>query len=166
LGIKQNLLHFSLSSSEPRKVDSVSLENFYGFLEGSNTGTPNPVIAIVAYYDSFGITPDLPNGLNTNASGVIALLELIRILFKFYENYENVIKYDLLFVLTSAGNLNFEGTQQFINSLDTNTQLAENLQYVLCLDSLADINEDLFLHISRFPREIDENVVRLHKVTL
>ena len=57
LGINQNLLHFSLSSNEPRKVESINLENFYGYLEGSNNGTPNPVIAIVSYYDTFGIAP-------------------------------------------------------------------------------------------------------------
>jgi Zn-dependent M28 family amino/carboxypeptidase len=103
----------------------------------------------------------MPNGLNSNGSGVITLLELIRILSKFYENYESVIKYDLLFVLTSGGNLNFEGTQQFINTLDTNTQ--ENLQYVLCLDSLAGDSE-LNLHISRYPKEHEENPRKLHKV--
>src|SRR5690348_6660994 len=103
----------------------------------------------------------MPTGLDRNGSGVIALLELVRILSKFYENYENVIKYDFLFVLTSAGNLNFEGTQQFINSLETNTQ--ENLQYVLCLDSLGK-SEELHLHASRFPKETEDNARKLHKV--
>jgi Zn-dependent M28 family amino/carboxypeptidase len=104
----------------------------------------------------------MPTGLNGNGSGVIALLELVRVLSKFYENYESVIKYDLLFVLTSAGNLNFEGTQQFINTLDTNTQ--ENLQYVLCLDSLGK-SEGLHLHVSRYPKELEENARKLNKVT-
>lgn len=66
MGINQNLLHFSLSSSDPRKVDKVTLENFYGFLEGGSanseadtgaTTSGNPVIAIIAYYDTFGISP-------------------------------------------------------------------------------------------------------------
>jgi len=202
LGINQNLLHFSLSTSEPKKLETLNLENFYGFLEGgaqgahssnletlkteesedsdleideeqketpkssktsSSTSSSNPIIAIVTYYDSFGITPDMPSGINTNGSGVITLLELIRILSKFYENYESVIKYDILFVLTSAGNLNFEGTQKFIDSLDP--AISENLQYVLCLDSLASIDEeDLFLHISRLPKENEESAQRLYKI--
>ena len=29
LGVNQNLLHFSLSVNEPKKIDSVNLENFY-----------------------------------------------------------------------------------------------------------------------------------------
>ena len=119
LGISQNLLHFTLSLPEPKKLETLNLENFYGFLEAAPGGAmPNPIIAIVTYYDTFGITPDIPFGINTNGSGVITLLELIRILSKFYENYENVIKHDILFILTSAGNLNFEGTQHFINTLE------------------------------------------------
>ncbi len=162
LGIHQNLLHFSLSISEPKKIDSLNLENFSGFLEGT-PGSSNPIIAIISNYDSFGVAPDIPFGINNNGSGLTALLELIRILSKFYENYENIIKYDILFVLTSAGNLNYEGAQQFINNLDT--AVSENLQYVLCLNSLADLqNEELFLHISRFPKSHEENAMRLYKI--
>jgi hypothetical protein len=167
LGINQNLLHFSLSVSEPKKIESVNLENLYGFLEGTpgSSGT-NPIIAIVTNYDTFGIAPDMNFGVKNNGSGVIALLELIRILSKFYENYENVIKYDILFILTSAGNLNYEGAQQFINTLDASIQ--DNLQYVLCLNSLGEsnpnVNEELFLHVSRFPKENEENAMRLYKI--
>jgi hypothetical protein len=164
LGINQNLLHFSLSISEPKKIESVNLENFYGFLEGTpGSSGSNPIIAIVTNYDTFGIAPDMHFGVKNNGSGVIALLELIRILSKFYENYENVIKYDILFVMTSAGNLNYEGAQQFINTLDAS--ISENLQYVLCLNSLGEFNpEELFLHVSRFPKENEENALRLYKI--
>jgi hypothetical protein len=57
LGVNQNLLHFSLSVNEPKKIESINLENFYGFLEGVNTGSPNPIIAIVSHYDTFSISP-------------------------------------------------------------------------------------------------------------
>jgi hypothetical protein len=58
LGFNQNLLHFSLSASDPRKIETLNLENFYGFLEGSNnSGAQNPIIAIVANYDNLGIAP-------------------------------------------------------------------------------------------------------------
>ncbi len=164
LEMNQNLLHFSLSVSEPKKIDTLNLENFYGFLEGNSaTAGSNPVIAIVTNYDTFGITPDIPFGANNNGSGVIALLELIRILSKFYENYDNVIKYDILFVLTSAGSLNYEGTNYFLNNLDSS--ITENLQYVLCLNSLSNFDpEQLFLHISRSPKENEENAYKLYKI--
>ena len=106
----------------------------------------------------------MPNGINSNGSGLIALMELIRILSKFYENYQNVIKHDILFVMTSAGNLNFEGTNQFLNSIEPG--ISENLQYVLCLDSLGSLNQndDLYLHLSRFPKEHEMTPNKIYKI--
>merc|ERR1711957_1071371 len=89
-------------------------------------------------------------------------LELIRLFSKFYESYENVIKYDILFVLTSAGSLNYEGTQKFIEKLDPN--IAENLHFVLCLDSLAPTSSELNLHVSRLPKSNEETAQKIYKV--
>jgi len=165
LNVKESYLHFSLSIKEPKLKKSLNLENIYGFLEvPSQTGSPNPIIAIVAHYDSLGIISDLPQGINSNGSGIIALLELIRIISKIYENYETVIKYDILFVLTSAGNENFKGTETFINNLEPS--VSENLQYVLCLDSIGSLNEkdNLFLHLSRYPREYEMTPNKLYNI--
>lgn len=165
LNIKENYLHFSLNSKEPKLKNNLNLENIYGFLEvPSQNGARNPVIAIVAHYDSLGVVSDLPQGVNSNGSGILVLLELIRIISKLYENYENIIKYDILFVLTSAGNENFKGTDIFLNNLEPS--INENLQYVLCLDSLGSLdNEDnLYLHISRFPREYEVTPNKLYNI--
>ena len=160
LGISQNFLYFSLKIKDPILKNTLILENFYGFLEAkSKTESVNPIIAIVTHYDNFGIVNELTNGINDNGSGIIALLELIRTLSKYYENNNNnnnnnmnEIKYDILFLLTSAGNLNFEGTNYFLNNLEP--QISDNLQYVLCLDSIGDLNEkNLYMHLSRFPKE-------------
>ena len=163
LHIKESYLHFSLRIKEPKLHKTLNLENFYGFLEvPSHNGAPNPIIAIVTHYDSLGVISDLPQGVNSNGSGIIALLELIRIISKIYENYESVIKYDILFALTSAGNINFQGTETFLNNLEPS--ISENLQYVLCLDSIASLNEteNLFLHLSRFPREYEMTPNKLY----
>ena len=162
LGFNKNYLHFSLSLKEPKKKEVLHLENFSGFLEvGSQNGAPNPIIAIVTYYDSFGVVSDLPSGVNSNGSGVIAMMELIRILSKFYENYESVIKYDILFVMTSAGNLNFEGTRNYLETLEPS--ISDNLQYVLCLDSIGEA-KDLFLHLSRFPKDHEDIPNKLYSI--
>ena len=165
LNIKESYLHFSLSLKEPKLKKSLNLENIYGFLESpSQNGAPNPIIAIVAHYDSLGIISDLPHGVDSNGSGIIILLELIRILSKLYENYDNMIKYDILFVLTSAGNENFKGTEVFLNNLEPS--ISENLQYVLCLDSLGALNEDnnLYLHLSRYPRDYEVTPNKLYNI--
>ena len=165
LNIKESYLHFSLSLKEPKLKKSLNLENIYGFLESpSQNGAPNPIIAIVAHYDSLGIISDLPHGVDSNGSGIIILLELIRILSKLYENYDNMIKYDILFVLTTAGNENFKGTEVFLNNLEPS--ISENLQYVLCLDSLGALNEDnnLYLHLSRYPRDYEVTPNKLYNI--
>ena len=165
INIKETYLHFSLNIKEPKLKKKLNLENMYGFLEApSQTGTPNPIIAIVAHYDSLGVISDLPQGIDSNGSGIIILLELIRILSKLYENYESMLKYDILFVLTSAGNENFKGTDIFLNNLDPS--VSENLQYVLCLDSLGALGEDnnLYLHLSRYPREYEVTPNKLYNI--
>ena len=165
MNIKETYRHFSLSIKEPKLKKKLNLENIYGFLEApSQTGTPNPIIAIVSHYDSLGVISDLPQGLDSNGSGITILLELIRILSKLYENYESMIKYDILFVLTSAGNENFKGTDTFLNNLDPS--VSENIQYVLCLDSLGTLGDDnnLYLHLSRFPREYEVTPNKLYNI--
>ena len=69
-----------------------------------------------------------------------------------------------MFVLTSAGNENFKGTETFINNLEPS--VSENLQYVLCLDSIGSLNEknNLFLHLSRYPREYEVTPNKLYNI--
>lgn len=166
--IENNLLQFSLNVSEPKKVESIQLENMYGYLEGSTSpGQTNPIIAIVANYDDISLVPDMPSGMNSNASGVIALVEIMRIISKFYENYDTFVGYDLMFLLTSGGNLNFKGGDHFINSLESS--MLENIHFVICLDSLAPDEEEgaynyLFVHLSEFVNNQEESAYKFQKV--
>lgn len=163
--VENNLLQFSLSASDPKKQESLNFENIYGYLEGNSAGgVTNPIILITTYYDDFSIVPDYPSGLNTNASGVITMLEIIRVLAKFYETYDTFVHYDILFLLSSAGSLNYQGSNHYINNLDSS--VLENIQYVLCLDSLSLQENDLYMHLSRFPKQEDEVAFKLQKVSL
>lgn len=161
--LENNLLH-SLSANDPKKIESLTLENMYGYLEGKTlAGVSNPIIAIVANYDELSIIPDFPSGLNSNASGVIAMMEIMRILSKFYENYESYVHYDVLFLLSSGGSLNYQGSNHFINNLDAS--IVENIQYVLCLDSLSLNSDDIYVHLSRYPKPDDNVAYRIQKVS-
>lgn len=161
--LENNLLQFTLNASDSKKNDALNFENIYGYLEGNSAGgITNPLIAIVTNYDDLSAIPDYPSGINTNASGVIAMMEIIRILSKYYENYESFVHYDLLFLLTSGGALNYQGSQNYINSLDST--IIENIHFVLCLDSLALDETELFFHLSRYPKPDDEVAYKIHKV--
>ena len=159
-----NLLQFSLNASDPKRIDTLTFENFYGYLEGnkgeSGTGAgTNPVIAIVGSYDDLSIIPDMPSGLNETSATIIAMYEIIRIVSKFYENYNSFANYDILFLLTSGGQLKNQGLNFFINSLDSAS--VDNIHFALCLESLSTSNLQLLLN--KFPEVTEETPFKFQK---
>ncbi len=61
--------------------------------------------------------------------------------------------YNLLFVLTAGGRLNYAGTRQWLDQLDQ--RLLASIQFALCLDSLVlSPDQRLYLHISRPPKDL------------
>lgn len=64
-------------------------------------------------------------------------------------------KYRFLFLLTESGTLvNFQGTKKWLDSnFDENTAL-QNVEFVLCLDSLGKGSlSEIFVHVSKPPKE-------------
>lgn len=137
-----SLFQFNLSSNEPKKIESLQLENIYGFLESSKridengTGhTQNPIILLASSYDDLSVIPDFSNGINDRVTGVIGLLEISRILSKYYENYSDSIQYDILVLLSSASQVDHQGVFSFMDSL--NTSIIDNIQYAFYIDNLS-----------------------------
>jgi len=121
------------------------------------TGTPSsteegrkPTIAVVAYYDTFGIAPGKATGVDSNGSGVVAVLELARIFSKFYVDVKTRARYNIVFVLTSAGPLNFAGTAKWLEERSS-AGVLDTVEFALCLDSLD--GSELYLHMSRPPKD-------------
>lgn len=74
---------------------------------------------------------------------------------KVHNSVGMVPKYRLLFLLTESGNLiNFQGTKKWLDAnVDENSAL-QNVEFVLCLDSLGKSNmNELFVHVSKPPKE-------------
>lgn len=92
-----------------------------------------------------------------NLSNVDAavLLTLIDTFSKVHSSIGMAPKYRFLFLLTESGQLiNFQATKKWLESYtDENTSL-QNVEFVLCLDSLGkgDLN-DFFMHVSKPPKE-------------
>uniref|UniRef100_A0A914VSA6 BOS complex subunit NCLN n=1 Tax=Plectus sambesii TaxID=2011161 RepID=A0A914VSA6_9BILA len=105
---------------------SVKLEqplfNVVGKLSAFERSSDVSTIAIVAHYDSFGAAPALSFGADSNGSGVAALLELMRILHRFYQTAKTRAKYNLVFLLSSGGKLNYQGSRQWIEEFLEATQ--------------------------------------------
>jgi hypothetical protein len=146
-----------VNGPEPTSVSSISMRNFQGWLsgevsgDGSSSGLDLPAIALVGYYDTFGAAPDMATGADSNGSGVVAVLELARLFSKLYNGFKTHAAFNLLFVLTGAGYMNYAGTKDWLQTVDS--RILDSLQFVLCLDSIGAMNkEKLYLHVSRPPR--------------
>jgi hypothetical protein len=150
-----------VSTNEPNPLTKFQLTNIQGLLRGSNAkGLVVPTIAIVAYYDTLGISPELSTGTDSNGSGVTALLEMARLFSKLYYGTKTQGGYNILFVLTSGGRLNFAGTQHWIKELDP--KIRESLEFALCLDSIGS-SDGLNLHIAKSVQNVDEGVRKLYQ---
>lgn len=59
-----------------------------------------------------GTFQELSTGPNSSGSGVAALLELLRLFSRLYQNPKTRPRFNLLFALTSGGPFNYDGTKQ------------------------------------------------------
>eukprot|EP01102_Stenamoeba_stenopodia_P015823 TRINITY_DN5460_c0_g1_i1.p1 TRINITY_DN5460_c0_g1~~TRINITY_DN5460_c0_g1_i1.p1 ORF type:complete len:609 (-),score=165.31 TRINITY_DN5460_c0_g1_i1:53-1780(-) len=120
-------------------------------------------IAIVANYDSFAIAPGMSRGTDSNGSGLVALLELARVFSRLYNSYKTQAGYNILFVITGGGRLNYAGSKNWLNTLDP--RVLENLEFVLCLDTIGGVSssspDSLYLHMSRSLK--DEKISRFYQ---
>uniref|UniRef100_A0AAZ3RSQ8 Nicalin n=1 Tax=Oncorhynchus tshawytscha TaxID=74940 RepID=A0AAZ3RSQ8_ONCTS len=142
-----------VSNTNPIKpITDSTIITLEGVLPGA--GEDAPTIVITAHYDSYGLTPWLSYGADSNGSGVIILLELVRLFQKLYSNPHSQPAYHLLFSLTGGGKYNFLGTKRFLEENMDHAEtslLHDNVAFVLCLDTLAN-GDDMFLHVSRPPK--------------
>ncbi|KAL1110497.1 hypothetical protein AAG570_008025 [Ranatra chinensis] len=135
------------------KVDS-HIISIQGKLAGYGLEDKLPTIAIVAYYDSFGVSPELSFGTDNNGSGVIMLLELVRIFSYLYASSRAHARVNILFLLSGGGKLNYQGSKKWLeDQLDgLEGSLIQDAMYVLCLDAVGASN-NLNVHVSKPPKE-------------
>jgi hypothetical protein len=138
----------------PKKIDKVKLMNIQGWIAGTSNepdvdSESLGTVAIVAHYDSFGAAPGLSHGVDSNGSGVAALLELSRLFATLYQSSDSRAPYNVLFVLTAAGHINYAGSKEWLSNTDA--QLLDSIEFALCIDSIGH-GENLYLHLSK-PRK-------------
>jgi len=140
---------FEVLPPEAAPINEVKVHNIQGWLAGASKGSSGdslPTIAIVASYDSFGIAPGLATGADSNGSGVVALLELARLYSRLYRGAKTQGEYNILFLLTGAGRMNFVDTKLWLEKADP--RLLETIEFAICLDSIG-TGQGLNFHVSR-----------------
>jgi hypothetical protein len=149
-----------------QRTDSV-LYNIGGKLVGHGIEERLPKILIVAHYDSLGLANGLSQGADSNGSGILILLKLIRLFSKLYSKQTTRPKYNLHFLFASGGKLNYQGSKKWIDDYHDQKhqqQLPNDIDVVICLDSLGQSNQ-LYMHVSKPPKETQAvSFVRMHEV--
>jgi len=127
-----------VNTDEPKLQGSLAIDDFFGLLDESQvakgSSSSNPIILVVASYDTFSIVPDLRAGLNEYASGAIALLNIARHLSQFYEQ-NHKLKYNVLFYLTGSRTYDYEGLNIWM-SRPENSKVVSRIETAIFLDSL------------------------------
>ena len=121
--------------------------SFQGWLAGASkaNGAPGatPTVVIMAHFDHLSIVPGMAEGVDDNASGTVALLELARLYHRLYKTVGSPAAYNLLFVLTSGAPINYQGAMEWLNAADD--RLINTVELVLCLDTIG-TRKRLLLH--------------------
>ena len=113
-----------------KPMQSYILANIKGSLNGLGVEESLPTIIIVAHYDAGGVAPGLSFGYDSNGSGAVALLELSRLLSRFYSTSKTHPRYNIQFVLTGAGKYNYMGSKYWIDNLPESMRM---LKIILAL---------------------------------
>ncbi|KAK0422489.1 hypothetical protein QR680_007601 [Steinernema hermaphroditum] len=143
---------FQLSSSgsgTPTISDKKQHFNVVGRLAAHERGVPT--LVFVAHHDSYGAVPALSTGADSNGSGMVALLELMAVFQRFYENAATRPKYNMLFIATAAGKFSYQGARQWLDDyIEKPTE--ERIELVLCLDTIGN-GDMLRMHVAKVPKE-------------
>ncbi|KAJ8983059.1 hypothetical protein NQ317_013265 [Molorchus minor] len=143
--IAANGYQISISSSTPTVKTDARIANIHGHLAGYSTTGSIPVIGVVAHYDSFGIAPELSYGADSNGSGVVILLELVRIFSGLYADVKTRV--------VEESSIIKEQKKWLEDQLDNQeSSFIQQPSYIMCLDTLA-ANDSLYMHVSKPPKE-------------
>ncbi|MFH4981745.1 hypothetical protein AB6A40_008454 [Gnathostoma spinigerum] len=156
--IAGNTFQFSSSASISNNVINPYSANVVGRLWSSDRSSPT--IVFVAHYDSHSIVPALSKGSDSNGSGVVVLLELLAIFSRFYANVNARPKYNMVFIFSSGGKFNYQGSRQWIED-HIEKQIEENIEVVICVDTVGK-GKEMLMHVSKMPSD-DAPAARLLK---
>lgn len=132
----------------------IKVATLHGKLTGTGAEEKLPTIAIVTHYDSAGVAPELSFGADSNASGIAMLLEIARLFSALYSTGRSRPKYNIVFIATGAGKLNYQGSKKWLeDQLDgLEGSIIQDAAYVICLDTLS-ASDNLFMHVSKPPKD-------------
>lgn len=149
--VSANGYQIVVSANKPVLQQNVVISTIQGQLIGYGFQDKLPSILIVAHYDTFGLAPELSYGANSNGSGAALLLLLAKLLSKIYAE-KNRPKYNVMFILSGGGKLNYLGSKNWIEQQMEKSNTLQDVSFVLCLDSLGN-DKNMYAHVSKPPKD-------------
>jgi hypothetical protein len=116
-----------------KSVKDFNLDVMYS-IESKDQGDTKPLLAISASYDSFGAAPTLSSGFESSLSPILGVLHMSRVFKREFQHIPQ--RFDLMFILTPSGSLNYQATEKYLDYLQGN--IKSKIQLVVCLDQLID----------------------------
>ncbi|KAK0161188.1 hypothetical protein PV327_009686 [Microctonus hyperodae] len=143
-----------VNSGQPTIKNDIKIATIYGKLTGNGVEEKLPTIALVAHYDSSNIITELSSGAESNASGVSMLLELARIFSALYSISKSRPQYNIVFVLSGGGKLNYYGSKKWLEDQFDGVEgsIIQDASYVICMEAVSS-TDNLYLHVSKPPKE-------------
>ncbi|XP_022669405.1 nicalin-like isoform X2 [Varroa destructor] len=146
----------SIQRAAPKQIRNPRLPTLWAKLVGFGLEEQLPTISIVAHYDAFGAAPQLARGMDSNASGVAALLEIMRLFSRLYGQSKTHPRANLIFVLSSSGKLNYLGIKKLIDDAvegsNAEVSLLAESQFSMCLEAISG-RRGLNAHVSKPPKQ-------------
>ncbi|PIC50582.1 hypothetical protein B9Z55_001427 [Caenorhabditis nigoni] len=157
-----NTISITSSDQIPELPDSYKPSNVVGRLSSGDRASLT--IAFVAHYDTSSTVPGISTGTDSNGSGIVALLELLAVLSKFYDTPSTRPPYNLLFIWTAAGKLNYQGTRHWIDEFQKGNEGADfldsglnrkddRIDLAICIESIGRKTDGLYMHAGKTPSE-------------
>ncbi|KAF1768739.1 hypothetical protein GCK72_000552 [Caenorhabditis remanei] len=157
-----NTISITSSDQIPELTDSYKPVNVVGRLSSGDRASLT--IAFVAHYDTSSAVPGVSPGADSNGSGVVALLELLAVLSKFYDSPSTRPPYNLLFIWTAGGKLNYQGTRHWIDEFQKGIEGSEfldsgvnrkddRIDLAICIESIGRKTGGLYMHAGKTPSE-------------
>lgn len=151
--ISANGYQIVVGANHPTVRSDISIASIHGKLVGNGHEDKLPTIVLAAHYDSFAVIPGGAYGANSNAAGAAMIIELARVMSSLYADSRTHPRYNLIFLLTGGGKMNFQGSKKWLeDQVDGENALPQDSTYVLCLDSIAG-SGPLYYHVSKPPKE-------------
>lgn len=151
--------YYYISSSlySSKVISDVKISNMIGRIGESSSlqsADQQPVIVLVAHLDCTGVAPGLSYGANSDASGIVAVLEIVRMLGKVVRTQKSSPKTDIIILLSSGGKFNFFGTKKWLEEQTDTTEgsLTGRIQYAVCFDGIGG-QFPPNVYVSRPPKE-------------